>query len=59
MSDLQNQDSKPGLEENDFIEVFKLNSTNCEDKCRKLEKEGYVNDARVRFIAKEMEIARQ
>ena len=46
-----NQDLKPELEENEFIEVFTLPLSNLWDECRRLEGEGYAIDARVGTFA--------
>lgn len=58
MTNPENQDLKPELEENEFIEVFTVKLTNFYDECKKLEKEGYAIDARVGTIAEGIEIAK-
>lgn len=57
MSDLANQDLKPELEENEFIEVFTLPLKNLWKSCQELEEEGYAIDARVGTLAEGIEIA--
>lgn len=59
MDDSRNQDLKPELEENEFIEVFTLPLKGLWEACGKWEKEGYVIDARVGTLAEGIEIARQ
>jgi len=59
MNDSRNQDLKPELEENEFIEVFTLPLKELWEACGKWEKEGYVIDARVGTLAEGIEIARQ
>ncbi|ORY60554.1 NUDIX hydrolase domain-like protein [Pseudomassariella vexata] len=59
MSLPENQDLKPELEENEFIEVFTVPLTNMYAECKKLEAEGYAIDARVGTIAEGIEIAKQ
>ena len=59
MSDPQNQDLKPELEENEFIECFSVPLTTLYAECKKLEKEGYAIDARVGTLAEGMELARR
>ena len=59
MSRPENQDLKPELEENEFIEVFSVPLTNLYAECRKLEKEGYAIDARVGTLAEGLEVARK
>jgi len=59
MSDPENQNLKPELEENEFIEVFTLPMKDLFAECAKLEKEGYAIDARVGTLAEGIEIARR
>jgi ADP-ribose pyrophosphatase len=59
MSDPANQDLKPDLEENEFIEVFTVKLANFWEECKKFEKEGYAIDARVGTLAEGIEIARR
>jgi len=59
MSDPQNQDLKPDLEENEFIECFSVPLTNLYEECRKLEGQGYAIDARVGTLAEGIEVAKQ
>ncbi|KAF2144150.1 uncharacterized protein K452DRAFT_267336 [Aplosporella prunicola CBS 121167] len=55
----ENQDLKPELEDNEFIECFSIPLTNLYAECRKLEQEGYAIDARVGTLAEGIEIARR
>lgn len=57
MSEPANQDLKPELEENEFIEVFTVPLKDFWSECKRLEKEGYAIDARVGTIAEGIEIA--
>lgn len=59
MSNPENQDLKPELEENEFIEVFALPLKDLWDECKRLEGEGYAIDARVGTLAEGIEIARR
>ncbi|KAI9812731.1 MAG: hypothetical protein M1827_004487 [Pycnora praestabilis] len=59
MSNPQNQNLKPELEENEFIEVFSVPLKDLYDECRKLEKEGFAIDARVGTLAEGIEFARK
>lgn len=59
MSDPQNQDLKPELEENEFIECFSIPLKSLYEECRRLEGEGYAIDARVGTLAEGIEVARQ
>ncbi|KAI9845722.1 MAG: hypothetical protein M1837_004555 [Sclerophora amabilis] len=59
MSRPENQDLKPELEENEFIEVFSVPLKNLYAECRRLEKEGYAIDARVGTLAEGFELARK
>ena len=59
MEDPRNQDLKPELEENEFIEVFSVPLKNLWQECKKLEKEGYAIDARVGTLAEGIMIAQQ
>ncbi|KAK3336088.1 NUDIX hydrolase domain-like protein [Podospora appendiculata] len=54
-----NQDLKPELEENEFIEVFHLKLATLWDDCIKLEAQGYAIDARIANIAEGIEIAKK
>lgn len=54
-----NQDLKPELEENEFIEVFYVPLHNLWDECKKLEAEGYAIDARVGTLAEGFELAKK
>ncbi|KAG9232273.1 NUDIX hydrolase domain-like protein [Amylocarpus encephaloides] len=59
MSLPENQDLKPELEDNEFIEVFTLPIKDLWAECAKLEKQGYAIDARVGTLAEGIEIARR
>lgn len=59
MSDPANQNLKPELEENEFIEVFTLPLKELWGSLGKLEAEGYAIDARVGTLAEGIEIARR
>lgn len=57
LDDPRNQDLRPELEENEFIEVFTVPLKDLYAECQRLEKEGYAIDARVGTLAEGMEIA--
>jgi len=59
MSDPRNQDLKPELEDNEFIECFTVPLTTLYAECRKLESQGYAIDARVGTFAEGIEVAKQ
>lgn len=59
MSNPANQDLKPELKENEYIEVFTVKLANLWEECKKLEKKGYAIDARVGTLAEGIEIARR
>jgi ADP-ribose pyrophosphatase len=59
MSDPANQNLKPELEENEFIEVFTVPLRDFWSECKRFEKEGYAIDARVGTLAEGIEMARQ
>ncbi len=59
MSLPENQDLKPQLEENEFIEVFSTPLKDLYAECTKLESEGYAIDARVGTLAEGIEVARR
>ncbi|KAL8852715.1 MAG: hypothetical protein Q9221_002475 [Calogaya cf. arnoldii] len=59
MSLPQNQELKPELEDNEFIEVFSLPLKDLYAECKRLEKEGYAIDARVGTLAEGIELARR
>jgi hypothetical protein len=59
MSNPENQDLKPSLEENEFIEVFTVPLKDLWQQCQKLEKEGYGIDARIGGFAEGIEIAKR
>lgn len=59
MSLPENQNLKPELEENEFIEVFSTPLKDLYAECKKLEKDGYAIDARVGTLAEGIEVARR
>ncbi|CAJ2504468.1 Uu.00g118620.m01.CDS01 [Anthostomella pinea] len=59
MSLPENQNLKPELEEDEFIEVFYVPLTDLYAECKKLEAEGYAIDARVGTFAEGIEVAKQ
>ncbi|KAJ5110098.1 hypothetical protein N7532_002743 [Penicillium argentinense] len=58
MSLQENQNPKPDLEENEFIDCFTLPLDSLYDELQKLEAEGYAIDSRVGAIAEGIEIAK-
>jgi len=59
MSNPDNQNPRPQLEENEFIESFSVPLKTLYAECKKLEAEGYAIDARVLTLAEGIEVARQ
>lgn len=59
MSLQENQNLKPELEENEFIEVFSTPLKTLYAECQRLEAEGYAIDARVGTLAEGIEVARR
>lgn len=59
MSDPENQNPKPELEENEFIDCFTVPLKDLYAECRRLESEGYAIDARVGTLAEGIEVAKQ
>ncbi|KAI4199948.1 MAG: hypothetical protein LQ350_004300 [Teloschistes chrysophthalmus] len=59
MSLPENQNLKPELEENEFIEVFSLPLRDLYAGCKRFEEEGYAIDARVGTLAEGIELARR
>ncbi|KAF6239138.1 hypothetical protein HO173_003011 [Letharia columbiana] len=59
MSLQENQNLKPELEENEFIEVFSTPLKTLYAECKRLEAEGYAIDARVGTLAEGIEVARR
>ncbi|KAL2274983.1 hypothetical protein FJTKL_02590 [Diaporthe vaccinii] len=59
MSLPENQNLKPELEENEFIEVFYVPLRNLWEECKKLEAQGFGIDARVGTLAEGIELAKQ
>jgi ADP-ribose pyrophosphatase len=54
-----NQELKPELEENEFIEVFLVKLVDLWEQCIKLEAQGYAIDARIANLAEGIEIAKK
>lgn len=54
-----NQDPKPELEENEFIEVFHVRLADLWETCIKMDNLGYAIDARIANIAEGIEIAKK
>lgn len=59
LSDPANQNLKPELEENEFIEVFAVKLSELWEECHRLEKEGYAIDGRVGTLAEGMRMAKR
>ncbi len=59
MSKPENQDLKPQLEDNEFIECFSVPLKDLYSECRRFDREGYAIDARVGTLAEGIEIARR
>ncbi|KAL8780890.1 MAG: hypothetical protein Q9194_000662 [Teloschistes cf. exilis] len=59
MSLPENQNLKPELEENEFIEVFSLPLRDLYAGCKRFEEEGYAIDARVGTLAEGIELAKR
>ncbi|KAK4119329.1 hypothetical protein N657DRAFT_659085 [Parathielavia appendiculata] len=59
MSLPENQNLKPQLEENEFIEVFLVKLADLWEECFRLEAEGYAIDARIANLAEGIEIAKK
>lgn len=59
MSLPENQNLKPELEENEFIEVFSIPLKTLHAECKRLEADGYAIDARVGTLAEGIEVARR
>ena len=59
LNDPANQNLKPELEDNEFIECFSVPLTKLYAECRKLESQGYAIDARVGTLAEGIEVAKQ
>lgn len=55
----ENQNLKPELEENEFIEVFSVPLSKLWDECKRLEAEGCAIDARVGTLAEGIELAKR
>ncbi|KAE8454515.1 hypothetical protein EG329_000138 [Mollisiaceae sp. DMI_Dod_QoI] len=55
----ENQNPKPELEENEFIEVFTIPLKDFYPELKKLEAQGYAMDARVATIAEGFELAKR
>lgn len=59
MSLPENQNPKPDLEEDEFIDSFTLPLASLYDGLRKLEAEGYAIDSRIGAIAEGIEMAKK
>lgn len=59
MSLAENQDPKPELEDNEFIECFSVPLATLFEEMKRLEKEGYAIDARVGTLAEGIELAKK
>ncbi|TAQ86210.1 hypothetical protein B7494_g5462 [Chlorociboria aeruginascens] len=59
MSNPANQDLKPELEDNEFIEVFTVPLKELWAQCQELERKGFAIDARVGTLAEGIEIAKR
>lgn len=59
MSLPENQNPKPQLEDNEFIECFSAPLSTLFEEMKKLEAEGYAIDARVGTIAEGIELAKK
>jgi ADP-ribose pyrophosphatase len=58
LSNPDNQNPRPELEENEFIESFSVPLKTLYADCNRLESEGYAIDARVLTLAEGIEVAR-
>ncbi|OCK82971.1 putative ADP-ribose pyrophosphatase [Lepidopterella palustris CBS 459.81] len=59
LSKPENQNPKPELEDNEFIECFSVPLTDLYAACRRFEKEGFAIDARVGTFAEGIEVAKR
>lgn len=59
LSKPENQNPKPELEDNEFIETFTVTLKDLWSECRRLESEGYAIDARVGTLAEGVELAKR
>lgn len=59
MSLPENQNPKPQLEDNEFIECFTIPLGSLFDETTRLDKEGFAVDARVGTIAEGIELAKK
>ncbi|KAJ0426999.1 ADP-ribose pyrophosphatase [Aspergillus carlsbadensis] len=59
MSLPENQNPKPQLEDNEFIECFTVPLASLFDEMKKLEADGYAIDARIGTIAEGIELAKK
>ncbi|OJJ48293.1 hypothetical protein ASPZODRAFT_158046 [Penicilliopsis zonata CBS 506.65] len=59
MSLPENQNPKPQLEDNEFIECFTVPLASLFDELKKLEQEGYAVDARIGTLAEGIELAKK
>ena len=59
LSDPRNQNPKPDLEENEYIDCFSLPLATLWEDLTKLDEEGFAIDARVATVAQGMELAKK
>lgn len=59
LSDPRNQNPKPELEENEYIDCFSLPLATLWEDLTKLDEEGFAIDARVATVAQGMELAKK
>jgi ADP-ribose pyrophosphatase len=59
MSLPENQNPKPELEDNEFIECFSVPMASLYEEMKRLEREGYAIDARVGTLAEGMELMKK
>lgn len=55
----ENQNPKPELEDNEFIECFSVPLASLYEEMKQLEREGYAIDARVGTLAEGMELIKK
>ena len=59
MSNPENQNPQPELEDNEFIETFSVPLKDLWDECKRFEREGFAIDARVGTLAEGIEFAKR
>ncbi|KAF2105887.1 NUDIX hydrolase domain-like protein [Lophiotrema nucula] len=59
LSNPENQNPQPQLEDNEFIETFAVPLRDLWDECKKFESQGYAIDARVGTLAEGVELAKR